>query len=62
MAFDDRSHLNKVKTKEITNLSHFNQKIELLQYHKLLLKIEFTKIHFTISPDLIKILKIFFRF
>ena len=42
MAFDDRSPLNKVKTKEITNLSYFNQKIELLQYHKLLLKIEFT--------------------
>ena len=42
MAFDDRSHLNKVKTKEITNLSYFNQKIKLLQYHELLLKIEFT--------------------
>ena len=42
MVCDDRTHLNNVKTKEITNLSYFNQKIELLQYHKLLLKIEFT--------------------
>ena len=42
MVCDDRTHLNNVKTKEITNLSNFNQKIELLQYHKLLLKIEFT--------------------
>ena len=42
MVCDDRTHLNNVQTKEITNLSYFNQKIELLQYHKLLLKIEFT--------------------
>lgn len=38
----ERRHLNKIKTKNITQISYFNQKIELLQYHKLLLKIEFT--------------------
>ena len=32
MVSDERRHSNKIKTKEITKICHFNPKIEMLQF------------------------------
>ena len=46
MVSDERRHSDKIKTKETSKIFHFNQKIELLQSHNLLLKIALIQISF----------------